>query len=91
MPKIKNISPFGALDVPLLRTVVEAGEVITVTEDQARALLLQPDNYEPADRPAKALAAALRAEQDPDAADSHDGQEQDAEAEAGADTEGETK
>lgn len=87
--KIKNVSPFGALDVPLLRTVIEPGQVLDVTEDQARALLLQPDNYEPADKPAKALAAALAAEQDTDGADTPDGQEQDAQAPAGgAATEG---
>ena len=90
--KIKNVSPLGALDVPLLRTVVEAGQVIDVTEDQARALLLQPDNYEPADRPAKSLAADLRAAQDADGADSPDGQEQDAQAPAGgAATEGDNQ
>ena len=92
MPKLKNISPLGDLDVPLLRTVIEAGETVTVTEDQARVLLLQPDNYEPADRPAKAIAADLRAEQELDGADAHDGQEQDAQAAAGAaDTEGSSK
>lgn len=92
MPKIKNISPLGALDVPLLRTVVEAEELVTVTEDQARALLLQPDNFEAADRPAKSIAADLRAQQEAEAAEGHDDQEQDAGAEAGAaDTEGASK
>ncbi|WP_159702476.1 hypothetical protein [Arthrobacter sp. 18067] len=90
--KLKNISPLGALDVPLLRTVVEAEEVITVTDDQARVLLLQPDNFEPADRPAKSIAADLRAEQDADGPEAPDGEEQDAGAEAGAgDTEGASK
>jgi hypothetical protein len=92
MPKIKNVSPLGDLDVPLLRAVIDAGETVTVTEDQARVLLLQPDNYEPADRAAKAIAADLRAEQDPAEAGSRDGQEQDAQAAAGAaDTEGSGK
>lgn len=57
--KITNVSPLGALDVPLLRAVIDAGETLDVTEDQARVLLLQPGNYAPADKPAKALAAAL--------------------------------
>lgn len=92
MPKIKNISPLGALDVPLLRAVLESDEIVTVTEDQARALLQQPDNFEPADRPAKSLDADLRAEQDAAEAESHDGEEQDAGADAGAaDTEGTSK
>jgi hypothetical protein len=91
--KIKNISPYGALDVPLLRTVLEPGQVIDVTEDQAHALLLQPDNYAPEDRPAKtlakSLAADLAASEEPDGADTPDGQEQDAQAPAdGAATEG---
>lgn len=84
MPKLKNISPFGTLDVPLLRRVVDAGEVVDVTEDQARALLLQPANYEPADKASKALAADLAASQDPDAADARDGHDDDAQAPAGA-------
>lgn len=89
MPKLKNISPLGALDVPLLRTVVEAGQVVEVTEEQARVLLLQPGNYEPADKTAKSLADDLAAQQEPGGADSHAGQEQDAQAPAdGAGTEG---
>jgi hypothetical protein len=35
MPWIKNVSPFGELDVPLLRRTVAAGEVIEVTAEQA--------------------------------------------------------
>ena len=92
MPKIKNVSPLGALDVPLLRAVLEPGQVIDVTDDQAAALLLQPGNYEPADKAAKALAADLAAAQDTGGAESHDGQEQDAQAPAaGAGTEGDSK
>ncbi|WP_160665338.1 hypothetical protein [Pseudarthrobacter sp. ATCC 49987] len=90
--KIKNVSPLGALDVPLLRTVLEPDQIVDVTEDQARALLLQPGNYEPADRPAKTLAASLAAEQEPDEADSPDGQEEGAQAPAdGSATEGDSK
>lgn len=47
MPKIKNVSPFGDLDVPLLGRVVAAGETVEVTDEQAEALLQQPDNYQP--------------------------------------------
>lgn len=45
MPKIRNISPRGDLDVPLLGRVVEAGRSVTVTAEQARLLLPQGDNW----------------------------------------------
>lgn len=47
MPKIKNVSPFGDLDVPLLGRVVEAGSITEVTEEQAEILLQQPGNFKP--------------------------------------------
>lgn len=84
MPRLKNISPLGALDVPLLRRVVEADEIIDVTEDQARVLLQQPDNYQPTDKATKTLAADLTAQQDTDEATSHDGTNEDATAPASA-------
>ncbi|MEJ1195077.1 hypothetical protein [Pseudarthrobacter sp. CCNWLW207] len=89
MPRLKNISPLGALDVPLLRRVVEADEIVDVTEDQARVLLLQPDNYQPTDKAAKTLAADLTAQQDDDGADSHDGDNEDAGGPASGEGEGE--
>ena len=58
MPQIKNVSPMGDLDVPLLRRVVKAGEVVDVTEDQALRLLPQ-DIWAPADEPAEAIQAAI--------------------------------
>lgn len=48
MPTIRNVSPIGDLDVPLLRRVVRAGEEIEVTKDQAEALLAQASNWQPA-------------------------------------------
>lgn len=51
--KIRNISPRGALDVPLLGRVVEAGEVTEVTKDQADRLLPQSDNWEPVENTGK--------------------------------------
>lgn len=89
MPKLKNTSPLGDLDVPLLRRVIETGEVFEVTEDQARVLLLQPDNYQPADKAAKTLAAALADEQDTDGAESRDGNDEDAGDQASGEGEGE--
>ena len=57
MPRLKNISPLGDLNVPDLRRVVAAGDVVEITEDMARvagyanaadlasALLDQPTNW----------------------------------------------
>ena len=45
MPTIRNVSPVGDLDVPLLRRVVKAGEELVVTDDQADRLLAQEENF----------------------------------------------
>lgn len=47
MPKIKNVSPFGDLEVPLLGRVFEHGSIIEVSEEEARILLMQTDNFHP--------------------------------------------
>lgn len=57
--KIRNISPRGDLDVPLLGTVVRAGELAEVSLTQAERLLPQVDNWEPIDAAAKKTAASL--------------------------------
>jgi hypothetical protein len=57
--KIKNVSPFGELDVPLLRRIVERDEVIEVDEEHAKLLLTQPFHYAPADAAAEAFLKAL--------------------------------
>lgn len=44
--KIKNVSRFGDLDVPLLGRVVTHGEVVEVTAEQAELLLPQADNWQ---------------------------------------------
>lgn len=46
---LRNVSPRGDLDIPLVRRVVAAGEVFDVNADQARRLLEQTGNFEPAD------------------------------------------
>jgi hypothetical protein len=56
---IKNVSPFGELDVPLLRRIVERDEVLEVDEEHARLLLVQPFHYAPADADAQAFLKAL--------------------------------
>lgn len=73
--QIKNVSPYGALDVPLLGREGEpydehgtgclsAGEVVEVSEAHARILLEQIGNYEPADAAAQAIADELAAERE---------------------------
>jgi hypothetical protein len=57
MPKIKNISTCGDLDVPLLRRIVEANETVEVTKDQAERLLTQPAIFEAVDKAAKDIQA----------------------------------
>jgi len=63
--RFKNISPAGALDLPLLGRVVEAGEEFDIPTDRGQLLELQPDIFEWVDRPAgeptvKELQAQLR-------------------------------
>ena len=47
MPIIRNVSPIGDLDVPLLRRIVPAGAEVEVTDAQAKTLLAQPGNWQP--------------------------------------------
>lgn len=49
--KIRNVSPYGDLDVPLLGVVVKAGETIDVSDDAAERLLDQADNWQLAGGP----------------------------------------
>jgi len=44
--KLKNVSPLGELDVPLLKRVIAAGEVFEVPADIGEALAAQPDVFE---------------------------------------------
>lgn len=61
MIKVKNVSPLGDLDVPLLGVIVEAGEQVAVTKDQAERLLLQHDIWSPVGKEAIAIAKRLGA------------------------------
>lgn len=54
--KLREDYPFGAQDFPLAGRVVNPGDVISVTEDQARGLLEQVDKWAPADPGAHDLA-----------------------------------
>lgn len=53
MPYLKNVSPYGDLEIPLLHRVVAAGEVFEVTDEQAERLAGQDDNYQPVAAPKK--------------------------------------
>lgn len=45
MVTLKNISPLGALEVPIAHAVVPAGGTFTVPVKIAGILLTQPDNF----------------------------------------------
>lgn len=50
MPRFRNVSPSGALEVPALRVVVESGEELHTDDlDLADQLCDQPRNWEPVD------------------------------------------
>lgn len=60
--KLRNVSPLGDLDIPLVRRIVLSGEEFDVTAEQAARLLEQhPVNYVPADDEAEALHTDLTA------------------------------
>lgn len=59
---LRNVSPRGDLDVPLIRRIVLSGDTAEVSEDQARRLLDQPDNFQPADMDAENLLRAMQVE-----------------------------
>lgn len=46
MPTLKNVSPYGDLDVALLGRVIEAGEEFEVTAEQKNQLGAPNENYE---------------------------------------------
>ena len=46
--KVRNVSPLGDLDVPVLRRAVAAGEVVEVDDELAANLLEQTANWAPA-------------------------------------------
>lgn len=56
MPKFKNVSPLGDLDLPLIGRVVEFGEVFEVTDEQALGIAGQAENWEPVEDAEPTLA-----------------------------------
>jgi hypothetical protein len=51
--KIRNVSPIGDLDFPMLGRIVAAGEVIEVPDEVGAALLDQPANWAAVKSPTK--------------------------------------
>ena len=72
MTIIKNVSPLGELDVPLLGRFLAAGEEIEVSTEAAERLLPQAENYAPVDDEAKAILAKIYG--DPEADDPDEGE-----------------
>lgn len=56
MPRFKNISPLGALDVPALGRIVQPDEEFDVSTDVAALLGGQGVNFKPLDAKAKSAA-----------------------------------
>lgn len=83
MTIIKNVSPLGELDVPLLGRFLGAGEELEVSDEVAERLLPQAENYAPVDDKAKAIYAKLYA--DPEADDVDETAEGDGETDEPAD------
>ncbi len=44
--KVKNVSPLGDLDVPLLGRVVKSGEAVELPADLAEGFTAQPDVWQ---------------------------------------------
>lgn len=57
VPRFKNVSPLGALDVPALGRVIAAGEEFEVREDLVPLFAGQTENYEPVNTSAKSATA----------------------------------
>lgn len=51
--KLRNVSPLGHLDLPLIGRVLEPGEEFEVDDDTGKALLEQVGNYEQVKEKAK--------------------------------------
>lgn len=58
MPTLRNVSPYGALEIPLLGRVVGAGEEFDVSDEQAERLLPQAENYQLVTKPKKSTATS---------------------------------
>ncbi|REC98331.1 hypothetical protein DEU35_1431 [Microbacterium sp. AG157] len=74
VPRFKNVSPLGALDVPALGRVITEGEEFDVREDLVPLFAGQVENYEPVNASAKAATAeALAPAEEPEPEEVTDG------------------
>lgn len=62
MVALRNINPLGAVELPLIGRVLDAGEVFDIADDLGAALLEQVGNYELATEPAAPDVPAPAAE-----------------------------
>lgn len=51
MPFIKNVSPFGALEVPAFGLTVSSGESVKVSQEAFDSLIQQPFHWAPDNAP----------------------------------------
>lgn len=86
MAKVTNISPQGALELPLIGRVIEAGETFDVTPEQAALLAEQPDVWQV--KPTKATRAAAKKLAD-DTPENHDDEDSSGSDSAAGSTDGE--
>lgn len=54
MPKFKNVSPFGVIDVPVAGGLIEAGAEFEVSDEIALSLAGQVEHFAPVDEAAEA-------------------------------------
>lgn len=95
-PRFKNVSPIGALDVPVLGRVIAEGEEFEVREDLVPLFAAQVGNFKPVNPAAKAAQQDALATDEPEDGDGpgdgdepEDGDEPDGGDEPDAGTEGE--
>ncbi len=65
MAKFKNVSPIGALDIPALDRVVDAGEVFEATKETEAYFAAQPGNFQRITEPKRPKASKTAAPVEP--------------------------
>ena len=60
--RIKYVGSFDEVEIPAAGLVVKRGESIEVTDEVGKTLLVQPENFAPADDASVAFNASLPAE-----------------------------
>jgi hypothetical protein len=63
MMKVKNVSPYGDLDVPALGKIIESGETVEIENDEiALSLLAQTAHFAPVGQDTRKAAKELNEE-----------------------------